>query len=224
MNHHHSTYPQPVGSAPEVRSLGAVMWDHAPRAVPVLTTTTVLIAARWWNTQGAEGSWETVALMGAFAASGFGVAALDDGPVMRTVGFSVAGAAATAGVAAYSDGLALPVLLWLLATVLVYAVTARRWRTERRETLAFDRESVVRRESFAHVETVEAMRARAAVDTAAARAYAVELAAAYRQRAALDGLALSVDTAPILDRARHLRALPAPPADEPAEPRGDDAA
>lgn len=223
MSYHDNIRPQAVGN-PEMRSLGAVMWDHAPRAVPALTTTTVLIAARWWNTQGAEGSWETVALMGAFAAGGFGVGVAGDDKTFSAVGFSVAGAAATAGAAAYSDGLALPILLWLLATVLVYAVTARRWRTERRETLVFDRDSVVRREMFAHAETVEAIRARAAVETAAAQAYAVELAAAYRHRAALDGLGLTVDPAPILDRARHLRALPALPADEPTDPHGDDAA
>ncbi|GAA4978123.1 hypothetical protein GCM10023205_52550 [Yinghuangia aomiensis] len=215
------THPDPI-RPPEVRSLGAVMWDYAPRALPGLTTTTVLIAARWWNSEGAEGSWESAALMGAFAFGGFGVAALGDDRTTTTVGLSVAGAAATAGAAAYSEGLALPVLLWLLATVLVYAVAARRWRDERRETLAFDRDSTVRRETYAHTETVEAIRARAAVETAAAQAYAVQLADAYRQRAALDGVGLALDPTPILDRARHLRALP--PADEPDMPHTDDAA
>jgi hypothetical protein len=80
--------------------------------------------------------------------------------------FTGSGALTFGGIAAYSDGLPLPLLLWAIATVLGYTLAARYWRTDRRETIAYERASIERRETQRHVETVEVIRARAQIDVA----------------------------------------------------------
>ncbi|MFI8787131.1 hypothetical protein [Streptomyces sp. NPDC055105] len=165
----------------------------APKAAPALATSTVLILARIWNANGAEHSTGNAVLMtalslaagaaGAFAAMGPG-----GDRVITGTAFAASGALALTGVAGYSDGLSLPILLWVLATVAAYGLAARTWRTERRETTAHERHTTVRREEHAHIERVEALKAGAQIESArAGAAYAEQLATALITRAALPG-------------------------------------
>lgn len=167
--------------------------DLAPKAAPALATSTVLILARIWNANGAEHSIGDASVMGVLAVgAAFAGNALARGnsgePVAAAVGFTAAGTFALAGVAAYTDSLPLPLLLWSVATVLAYVLAHRQWRTDHRNTTAYERATVDRRETHRHVETVEVIRARAAVETAQAGGqYATALAAALTARAALPG-------------------------------------
>ncbi len=165
----------------------------APKAVPTIATSTVLILARIWNANGAEHSIGDAALMGTFALgaalAGGALATGEHGEsTAATIGFTAAGTFALAGAAAYSDGLPLPLLLWSVATMLSYVLAHRHWRTNRREATAYDRATEARRETQRHVETVEAIRARAQVETARAGGeYTTALAAALTARAMLPG-------------------------------------
>ncbi|MFI1095131.1 hypothetical protein [Streptomyces sp. NPDC020917] len=167
--------------------------EAAPKAAPVIATSTVLILARLWNAHGAEHSIGDAAVMGALAAgAAFAGSKLATGQhgdaTAAAIGFTAAGTLALAGVAAYSDGIALPLLLWSVATVLAYILTFRHNRAERREQVAYDRATLDRRETQRHVETVEVIRARAQVEAAqAGGAYATALAAALTARSALPG-------------------------------------
>ncbi|WP_326817938.1 hypothetical protein OIE61_30430 [Streptomyces sp. NBC_01762] len=166
----------------------------APKAAPAIATSTVLILGRIWNANGAEHSVGNAALMvvlaagaataGAFAAAGRGGG---DG-VLAATAFATSGGLALAGVAGYADGLSLPLLLWVLATAVAYGIAARYWRTGRRDTLAYDRQSTLRREEHAHTERVEALRAGAQIEVAReGAAYATALAQALIHREALPG-------------------------------------
>jgi hypothetical protein len=165
----------------------------APKAAPVIATSTVLILARIWNANGAEHSIGDASVMGLLAAgAAFAGNALATGEhgesTAAAVGFTAAGTLALAGVAAYTDGLPLPLLLWSVATVLSYVLAHRHWRTDRRERTAYERATEARRETHQHVETVEVIRARAQVETARAGGeYATALAAALTARATLPG-------------------------------------
>ncbi|CAG7637680.1 hypothetical protein [Actinacidiphila bryophytorum] len=167
--------------------------DFAPKAAPALATSTVLILARIWNANGAQHSIGDASVMGVLAAgaafAGNALARGENGePVAAAVGFTAAGTFALAGVAAYTDALPLPLLLWAVATVLAYVLAYRHWRTDKREATAYERATIDRRETQHHVETIEIIRARAAVETAqAGGAYATALAAALTARAALPG-------------------------------------
>ncbi|MFD8570917.1 hypothetical protein [Streptomyces sp. NPDC059639] len=165
----------------------------APKAAPVLATSTVLILARIWNANGAEHSIGNAVLMtalalaagaaGAFASTGWA----GDKTIAGTA-FATAGALAFTGIAGYADGLTLPLLLWAIATVLAYALAARYWRTDRRATVAHERHLGERREEHAHIERVEALNAGARIEVArSGAAYAEQLATALLTRAALPG-------------------------------------
>jgi hypothetical protein len=167
--------------------------DAAPKAAPVIATSTVLILARLWNAHGAEHSIGDAAVMGALATgaafAGSKLATGEHGDATAaSIGFTAAGTLALAGVSAYADGLPLPLLLWSVATVLAYVLTFRTSRAERREQLAHDRATQARRETQRHVETIEVIRARAQVEAAqAGGTYATALAAALTARAAMPG-------------------------------------
>jgi hypothetical protein len=184
-------YPPPGTTAPIVHRHRLA--DAAPKAAPALATSTVLILARIWNASGAEHSIGDAAVMGVLAAgaayAGSKLATGDNGDgTAAAIGFTAAGTMAFAGVAAYSDGLPLPLLLWSVATVLAYVLAFRHWRTDRRDAIAYERATLDRRETQRHVETVEVIRARAQVEAAqAGGAYATALAAALTARAALPG-------------------------------------
>ncbi|QNA74181.1 hypothetical protein C8250_021740 [Streptomyces sp. So13.3] len=164
-----------------------------PKAAPAIGTSTVLILARIWNANGAEHSVGNGWLMGILAtaaalAGGSVATGRNADSVLAGTAFAAAGTLAFAGVAAYADDLPLPLLLWGIATVLAYALAARYWRTDRRETVAYQRRTIERHENHQHTETVEIIRARARVETAReGGAYATALAAALTARAALPG-------------------------------------
>lgn len=163
----------------------------APKAVPALTTSTVLVLARIWNANGAEHSFGNAALMTVLAAGAAAAGASlnrTGDSVLGATGYAVSGAFALTGVAAYADALPLPLLLWALATTIAYGIAARYWRTDRRESLAHERHAMDRRETHAHVERVEALRAGAQIEVArTGAAYAEQLATALISRAALPG-------------------------------------
>ncbi|MEV8312555.1 hypothetical protein AB0Q95_00140 [Streptomyces sp. NPDC059900] len=165
----------------------------APKAAPVLATSTVLILARIWNANGAEHSIGNAVLMTALAlaagaAGTFASIGAAGNAVIAGTAFAASGALAFAGVAGYADGLSLPLLLWALATAAAYGLAARYWRTDRRDRLAHERHTGERREEHAHVERVEALRAGAQIESARAGAqYAEQLATALLARASLPG-------------------------------------
>lgn len=137
--------------------------DLAPKAAPALATTTVLILGRMWNANGAEHSVGNAALMvvlatGAATAGAFASGGRSGDSVIAGTAFAASGGLALAGVAGYADGLSLPVLLWALATAVAYGLAARYWRTDRRETVAHQRQTLGRREDHAHVERGSAAR------------------------------------------------------------------
>jgi hypothetical protein len=186
--------------------------DLAPKAAPALATSTVLALARIWNEHGAQHSIGDASIMGVLAIgaafAGNALARGENGePVAAAVGFTAAGTFALAGVAAYTDGMPLPLLLWSVATVLAYVLAHRHWRTERLDTVAYDRATTDRRETQHHVETVEIIRARAQVETAQAGGqYATALAAALTARATLPGFdpaALTTAGLPELPSVQH---------------------
>lgn len=183
--------PPPAGTPPVVARHSLA--DLAPKTAPVLATSTVLALARIWNANGAEHSMGDASVMGALAVGAAWVGnklatGANGDATAASVGFTAAGTLATAGVAAYSDGLPLPLLLWAVATVLAYVVAARIWRADRRDQIAYERATEARRETQRHTETVEVIRARAAVETAReGAAYANALAAAITARAGLPG-------------------------------------
>ncbi|MGW0559958.1 hypothetical protein ACWDZ4_04830 [Streptomyces sp. NPDC003016] len=165
----------------------------APKAAPAVATSTVLILGRIWNANGAEHSVGNAALMvvlaaGAATAGAFASAGRAGDSVIAGTAFAASGGLALAGVAGYADGLPLPLLLWALATTVAYAITGRYWRTDRRESLAHERQTAVRREEHGHVERVEALRAGAQIEVAReGAAYAQALAQALIHREALPG-------------------------------------
>ncbi|MGW2582208.1 hypothetical protein ACWCYZ_12860 [Streptomyces virginiae] len=167
--------------------------ELAPKAAPAVATTTVLILGRIWNANGAEHSIGNAALMvvlaaGTAAAGAFSSGNQSGGSVIAGTAFAASGGLALAGVAGYADGLSLPVLLWALATAVAYGLAARYWRTDRRETVAHERQTSGRREDHAHVERVEALRAGAQIEVArSGAAYAEQLANALITRSGLPG-------------------------------------
>jgi hypothetical protein len=187
----HTAYTPPGTTTPLVQRHW--LTELAPKAAPALATTTVLALARIWNANGAQHSVGDASVMSVLAVgaafAGNALARGESGePVAAAVGFTAAGTFALAGVAAYTDGMPLPLLLWGIATVLGYVLAARTWRTDHRATVAYERATVDRRETQHHVETVEVIRARASVETARAGGdYATALAAALTARATLPG-------------------------------------
>ncbi|MFE0251764.1 hypothetical protein [Streptomyces sp. NPDC059010] len=163
-----------------------------PKAAPALATTTVLALARIWNANGAEHSIGNAVLMTALslsaAAAGVAAGNATGDSVLVGTAFAASGALAFAGVAGYSDGLSLPLLLWSLATAGAYGLAARYWRTDRRERTAHDRDMSERREEHAHIERIETLRATTEIEVArTGAAYAEQLAQALVTRAALPG-------------------------------------
>lgn len=167
--------------------------ELAPKAAPALATTTVLILGRIWNANGAEHSVGNAALMvvlaaGAATAGAFSSGNYSGGSVIAGTAFAASGGLALAGVAGYADGLSLPILLWALATAVAYGLAARYWRTDRREAVTYERQTIGRREDHAHVERIEALRAGAQIEVARSGAvYAEQLANALITRAGLPG-------------------------------------
>ncbi|MEU3574649.1 hypothetical protein AB0E96_40520 [Kitasatospora sp. NPDC036755] len=174
---------------PQIMSAGSyVATRYGSRLMPVLTTTTALILARIWHEQGAAGSWGDVALMivlsGASSAHGMVSAAKENGSeIITAVAFAASGAFALVGVSAYTSSWALAALLWLVATALVYAVTARHWRVARERAEA--RWHELQLTQVNRLADVETARLQATVQ-AQALTYGLMLARAVEHREALD--------------------------------------
>ncbi|MGP4086124.1 hypothetical protein [Streptomyces sp. KR55] len=163
-----------------------------PKAAPALATTTVLALARIWNANGAEHSVGNAVLMTALslsaAAAGVVAGNATGDSVLVGTAFAASGALAFAGVAGYADGLSLPLLLWSLATAGAYGLAARYWRHDRRETVAYERQTSERREEYAHIERVETLHSTTQIEVArTGAAYAEQLAQALVTRATLPG-------------------------------------
>lgn len=187
-------------------------------ARPAVLPTAVLVAARWWNIEGAEHSPGDAALFGVLTGvslvAGW-VSASNSDHLSRgaAVGFGLAGALAAAGVVGYSSGLALPVLLWTVASGLAITLSSlaraaekrhrrrlaeaeevRRAEDERRERAAAAwAERRMQRAQLASqtTVTVEALRAYSAVsvaELAAAAKVAVAELAAGTAHSALPGM------------------------------------
>jgi hypothetical protein len=124
----HETAPQRPGPFGPVR----------PRHwLPALPTTVVLGAARVWHYQGAAHSKGDAFLMGALAlgAGYLGCAAAtgqNGSPTLTGIGMGAAGTFAAVAVVGYSNGWALPVIVWSAATALVYGLAAKLWHTDNR--------------------------------------------------------------------------------------------
>lgn len=166
----------------------------APKVAPGVATSTVLILGRIWNANGAEHSLGNAALMVALAAGSavagtFAAAGRSGGDgVLAGTLFATSGSLALAGVAGYADGWSLPILLWAVATAVAYGLAARYWRTDRRDSVAYERGTTMRREEHAHVERVETIRGRTQIEVAReGGAYAAALAEAMTARAGLPG-------------------------------------
>ncbi|MEV7840568.1 hypothetical protein AB0O77_25585 [Streptomyces albidoflavus] len=179
-------FPAP-GPQPQYDGL-TLLIAYSGRIVPVITTSTALILARIWHEQGAAHSVGDMALMmalsaGSFAAACVSAAHRNSDAVTTAVAFTASGAFAVIGPAAYTESWALSMLLWLVATVLVYAVSSRHWRAVRQLREARDHELALARLTSAT--TV----ATAVIDRdakAQALAYGFTLAAAVEHRARLD--------------------------------------
>ena len=175
--------------------------DTLAKAAPALGTTSVLVLARVWNAHGAQHSVGGALLMGALTvgatvagcASAHGHGGTN--PAITGAAFATAGALTLAGVSGYADGLALPLLLWAIATAIAYGLAARHWSAERREHAAYERDAARRRAEHAHRERVAAIHAGARIETArlqleavrTSAVHATALADALAARAALPG-------------------------------------
>ncbi|ELP62935.1 hypothetical protein PV735_46765 [Streptomyces turgidiscabies] len=175
--------------APLVQHNGlTLLVAHSGRVVPVITTSTALILARIWHEQGAAHSVGNMALMLALAAGSFAAACVsavhrNGDPATTAVAFTGAGAFALLGPVAYTESWALSALLWLVATVLVYVVTARHWRAAHQLREARDHELTLARLDSA---TTVATAVIAHDAKAQALAYGLTLARAVEQRIQLD--------------------------------------
>jgi hypothetical protein len=131
-------HAQLVPAAPAAVALARPSWiRRAGYAAPAVLPTAVLLAARWWSVEGAEHSIGDGILSGAAAGGALlvgWVSATNADHLSRgaAVGFSLAGTAAAAGVVAYSGGMALPVLLWTMASGLALKLTSLARAAEQR--------------------------------------------------------------------------------------------
>jgi hypothetical protein len=184
--------PLQPGQIPLSPGLARQVWDNAGRIAPGVTTTTVLGLARIWNATGAEHSVGDAALMialsgGAAAAGWASSRGLNGEPLITATAWTASGALAVVACAAYSDGMALPLILWVLATAGVYTLAARHWREDRRTRQAAASEYALRNMERRHDLAIEETRADSQIRVAEENvAYANALADAIAARHLLD--------------------------------------
>ena len=174
------TTPQNPVSAPLVARVnpGAAF----SRAVPGIATTAVLGLGRYWHAHGAAHSIGDAILAGGLTLGCTIAAAAIDGAesaTTRATALGLAGGCAAAGIVGYSGEMALPLLVWALATTAAYALARRTWRTERHGEIDHARRMEADRARYDHELQVEAIRAHSAE---LAAQYSVT-AAAYQARA-----------------------------------------
>jgi hypothetical protein len=146
------------------------------RALPAISTTAVLALGRYWHAHGAAHSIGDAALASLLTVGCAVAAAAVDGAesaTTRATALGLAGGCAAAGIVGYSGEMALPLLIWALATTAAYALARRTWRTERHSETEHDRRMEADHARYDHELQVEAI-----------RAHSVELAAQYSVTAA----------------------------------------
>jgi hypothetical protein len=155
------TAQNPVTARPALRvSPGAAF----SRALPAISTTGVLILGRYWHAHGAAHSIGDAILAGGLAAGcTIAAAAIDgaDSATTRATALGLAGGCAAAGIVGYSGEMALPLIIWALATTAAYALARRTWRTERHGEIEHARRMEADRARYDHELQVEAIRAHA---------------------------------------------------------------
>lgn len=134
-----NAHAQLVPAAPAAGALARPSWIRraAGYAAPAVLPTAVLLAARWWSVEGAEHSIGDGILSGAAAGGALlvgWISANNSDHLSRgaAVGFSLAGTAAAAGIVAYSGGLALPALLWVMSSGLALKLASLARAAEQR--------------------------------------------------------------------------------------------
>lgn len=155
--------------------------------LPAIPTTVVLGAARVWHYQGAAHSKGDAFLMSALAlgAGYLGCAAAtgqNGSPTLTGIGMGAAGTFAAVAVVGYSNGWALPVIVWSAATALVYGLVGKLWHTEDRAEREH-RRAMEARELDASTR-LEIERTRSAGQVQSAEAYAKAMALTYAVSAA----------------------------------------
>ena len=146
------------------------------RAVPTISTTAVLALGRYWHAHGAAHSIGDAALATLLTVGCAIAAASVDGAesaTTRATALGLAGGCAAAGIVGYSGEMALPLLIWALATTAAYALARRTWRTERHSETEHNRRMETDRARYDHELQIEAI-----------RAHSAELAAQYTVTAA----------------------------------------
>jgi hypothetical protein len=164
---------------------------------PPISTGTLLILARWWNAEGAAHNMNDAVLMVALGlAAGTGASYVAGDSTAASIALAAGGACLALAPAVYATELALPLMLWVLATVLAYVVAVRGRRA---------RDEV--RAGRAHTVDVERVRADATVKaaeiTAGATVRVAELQSGAYVRAA--ELVTSTRTVAALDAALYAR-------------------
>jgi hypothetical protein len=169
-----NTNPQnPVNGAQAARVNPGTAFSHA---LPAISTTAVLALGRYWHAHGAAHSIGDAILAGGLTLGCTVAAAVVDGAdsaTTRAAALGLAGGCAAAGIVAYSGEMALPLLVWALATTAAYALARRTWRTDRRSEIEHERRMEADRARYDHEIQVEAI-----------RAHSAELAAQYSVTAA----------------------------------------
>jgi len=150
-----------------------------------------------------------IALSSGAAAAGWASSrGLNGDSLITATAWTASGALAVTACAAYSDGIALPLLLWVIVTAGVYTLAARNWREDRRSRQEAASEYALRHMERRHDLSIEETRATAQVRVAEENvAYAAALADAIAARQLLDP-ASAADAAEILKNSTspsHLR-------------------
>ncbi|MFD8706833.1 hypothetical protein ACFV1W_30235 [Kitasatospora sp. NPDC059648] len=164
--------PPPEPELPQIMSAGRwLMVHHSARILPGLTTTTVLILARIWNAQGAAQNVGDAALMivlaAASAAAGTVSALGQHGhSEITATGYGAAASFALVAVAAYTPDWPLALLMYLLATIGVYALAAPHWRRAKEARTAHQAEYRLAALHSQTEVTTTAMRVTGAVEVA----------------------------------------------------------
>jgi len=166
----------------------------ASRALPAAATTGVLVLGRYWHLHGAAHSVGDAVLLGSLAAGTAicGVMLGDGHGRTPATALGVAGGLAAAAIAGYAASLALPLVVWAVATTAAYSLARRHWRQDDRAERAHRHQVELQRGEHDHQLQLEALRTHAAEITGR---YQVE-AAAWQARALAETLT-RVQIAPI---------------------------
>lgn len=137
--------------------------------MPAAAPSVILALGRWWHAEGAAHSIGDATLMTVLAAGavGFGAAARHRGGSLPAYCVGAAGGLASAAIAGYASGLALPLITWAVATALTAIAALRSRKADAREATEHARE-MERERLRADTEIQrEAIRAQSRIEVAA---------------------------------------------------------